>query len=77
MGQLVVGKGKETGDIRIIGVELKFRNPMGGGEELLMFSTNIVVPQSERGYPNAPLHFPITIHTSRGDINGFLEGYLY
>jgi hypothetical protein len=51
---------------RIIGVELKFRQPDGRVSELLMFEADIIIP--EMNYMGG-FEFPITVHTDKGDIN--------
>lgn len=57
--------------MRIIGVELKMRDEFGQQSELEMFSCGILVPSYFHS-SNRYGMFPITIHTSLGDINGSL-----
>jgi len=62
----VVHRDLRPGEVRIIGIELRAQDRnVGTTEELALFPCNIVVRCAE----GVGVQYPITIHTSRGDVN--------
>lgn len=60
--------GPQGGHIRLIGLELRLRNPYGTQEEVQMIPLDIELP----GTSNAAMTWqfgPMTLHTTVGDVN--------
>lgn len=59
--------------MRLIGLELKIADDVLGNEELFMFATDIVTRSVRYTSGYSGPTFPITIHTTEGDLNGVVQ----